>query len=83
MNYYTSYDSEELTAPVFKHIENIEHLEEDFLNMPEEYRQENDDILGEIESFLVLLEAFKPETVLTVAYNDNINTFTWEIVQHD
>lgn len=80
MSYYTAYDNEELTAPVFKHIENIEHLEEDFLNMPEEYRQENEDILDEMERFLVLLEAFKPETVLTVGYNDNINTFTWEIV---
>ena len=80
MKYYTAYDSEELTASVFDHINNIEHIEEDFLNMPEEYRQENEDILDEIERFIELLEAFKPETVLTVAYNDNINSFTWELV---
>ena len=80
MNYYTAYDNEELTAPVFEHAANIEHLEEEFMNMPEEYQQENEDILDELERFSVLLEAFKPETVLTVGYNDNINTFTWELV---
>ena len=80
MGYYTAYDSEELTALVFDHINNIEHIEEDFLNMPEEYRQENADILDEIERFIELLEAFKPEAVLTVSYNDNINSFTWELV---
>lgn len=67
--------TEGITASVAQHIENLDHLECDYLNLPEEMRDE--DIIDEYERILKTLENFKPQVILTIDYNDSLNVFNW------
>lgn len=67
--------NEGITASVAQHIENLDHLECDYLNLPKEERDE--DIIDEYERILQTLENFKPEVILTIDYNDGLNVFSW------
>ena len=81
MNYYTTdYESQPVTATAAQHINNLDHIQCDFLNLPKEMREENEDINEEIERMLEFLDNIKPERILNIQYNENINTFTWEFI---
>lgn len=78
MNHYTTdYESEPVTATAAQHIENLEQLQCDFLNMEKEWRDENEDINDELERTLEFLDNIKPERILTMQYNGNLNYFKW------
>lgn len=66
---------EEITTTAKQHIFNIDKIECDYLNLPEEERDE--DIIAEFESILDTLSKFKDDTVLTLQYNDGLNIFNW------
>lgn len=81
MNQYTTdYESQPVTATATQHINNLDHIQCDFLNLPKEMREENEDVNEEIERMLEFLDNIKPERILNIQYNENINTFTWEFI---
>lgn len=79
-NYETDYESQPITATAAQHIKNLDYIQCDFLNLPKEMQEENEDVNDAIENMLEFLDNIKPERTLSIQYNDNINTFTWEFI---